>query len=184
MTATNNNATQVDGDDFSINNQRHQSYHKELDNKRAAFQKRGIMRSQFSSFKSTMTYITAAFAMLFIIISSVPALTALTNTTPDGVSRGTSVTTANAIFCSNQMGFGMDRKGSWESFLTTPPFSNESDLTWTLQEAIGGFPTYVNYHGEGKGDGTWFMKEKKENENENVNKLIAGNGGREGFRYC
>lgn len=111
---------------------------------------RRFSSNPFKKLRGFAIAITGMFAIAFIFLSMVPTMSLLNVGEADN--RGTTISTANALFCSDQMGMGMDKKGRWENTFTGIPFSNDSNRTWTLQEAIGGYPSFVSYHGEGKSE--------------------------------
>lgn len=52
--------------------------------------------------------------------------------------------------CSITMGSGMDHKSSWNKIFFEPPLADNTNRTWTLQEALSSGAGFVMYHGEGE----------------------------------
>ena len=73
-----------------------------------------------------------------------------------------SVAQAGGFLCGgkDELGRGFEAKG-WKSF-GDAPLADASNRSWTLQEAFGNGMSFPIYHGEGKGDGNWMIRDAGE----------------------
>lgn len=105
-----------------------------------------------------MVAVSAFFALLVLFMSAQPLLASLSGTSSNKANAG-----AIGLFCTSDLGLGMDDKSDWSQFLRVYPLPNEKNRVWTLQEAFGSGLAFTNYEGEGGKDKDLIIEKSPEN---------------------